>query len=284
MDNTYYASSEGLDGNGVDRYHFNHDAYVEFGKRYAAQMLKAVNRKPVEPVPQQPFGKVEGDSVIAGEPAKIPGKIEAENYDITGIGSGNSSYLDNDSENKGGEYRKDGVDIYTGGDNYAIGYTQEGEWLEYTVDVAAAGEFKLTAHVASGSETSGFSLFVDDKEIVPATTVPKTGEDWSVYEDLPLGSVNLEAGKHVLKLLITGNYVNLDWLEFIDGTTPVRAKLAVSGSPVTYDVFDMLGSHVGRIDAASAQDVSQKVHALVKTGGSYYVKSKNGSTTVRVMK
>jgi hypothetical protein len=125
---------------------------------------------------------------------------------------------------------------------------------------------------------------VDDKEIVPATTVPKTGEDWSVYEDLPLGSVNLEAGKHVLKLLITGNYVNLDWLEFIDGTTPVRAKLAVSGSPVTYDVFDMLGSHVGRIDAASAQDVSQKVRALVKTGGSYYVKSKNGSTTVRVMK
>ena len=40
MDNTYYASSEGLGGNGVDRYHFNHDAYVTFGKRYAEQMLK----------------------------------------------------------------------------------------------------------------------------------------------------------------------------------------------------------------------------------------------------
>ena len=96
--------------------------------------------------------------------------------------------------------------------------------------------------------------------------------------------MNLEAGTHVLKILITGNYVNLDWLEFTDGTTPVRAKFAVSRTPVTYDVFDMLGSHVGRIDAASAQDVSQKVRAFVKTGGSYYVKSKNGSTVVRVMK
>jgi hypothetical protein len=174
------------------------------------------------------------------------------------------------------------VDIEKGGDNYAVGYTMEGESLEYTVDVAATGEYKLTAHIASGSETSGFSLFVDDEEIVPATTVPKTGEDWSVYENFELGSVNLEAGKHVLKILITGNYVNLDWLEFTDGTTPVRAKLAVSRTPVAYDVFDMLGSHVGRIDAASAQDVSQKVRALVKTGGSYYVKSKNGSTVVRV--
>ena len=284
MDNTYYASSEGLGGNGQDRYHFNHDAYVEFGKRYAEQMLKAVNRKPVEPVLQQPFGKIEGDSVIAGEPLKLPAKIEAENYDITGIGSGNSSYSDNDSENKGGEYRKDGVDIEKGGDNYAVGYTMEGEWLEYTVDVTATGEYKLTAHIASGSETLGFSLFVDDKGIVPATTVPKTGEDWSVYENFELGGVNLEAGKHVLKILITGNYVNLDWLEFTDGTTSVRAKLAVSRTPVAYDVFDMLGSHVGRIDAASAQDVSRKVRALVKTGGSYYVKSKNGSTVVRVMK
>ena len=286
MDNTYYASSEGLGGNGQDRYHFNHDAYVEFGKRYAEQMLKAVNRKPVEPVPQKPFGKVEGDSVIAGEPFKLPGRIEAENYDITGIGSGNASYSDNDSENKGGEYRKDGVDIEKGGDNYAVSYTQQGEWLEYTVDVPETGEYKIDAHVASGSETSGFSLLVDDNEIVPATTVPKTGEDWSVYENLLLGIVNLEAGTHVLKILITGDYVNIDWLEFAQSvnTISIRQDFTATGTPVTYDVFDMLGSHVGRIDAVSVQDMSQKVHALVKNGGSYYVKSKNASATVRVTK
>ena len=284
MDNTYYASSENLKGNGQDRYHFNHDAYVEFGKRYAAQMLKAVNRKPVEPVPQQPFGKVEGDSVVVGEPAKIPGKIEAENYDINGVGSGNSSYSDKDSENKGAAYRKDGVDIEKGGDNYAVGYTEDGEWLEYTVNVSANGSFDVKAHVASGSETSGFSLLLDDKELVPAKTVPKTGEDWSVYEDVELGSVKLDAGKHVLKLLITGNFVNIDWIEFAEPSTSIRTNFAVSKTPVTYDVFDMLGSHVGRVEAATSQDVSQKVRALVKQKGAYLVKSKNGSATIRVMK
>jgi hypothetical protein len=284
MDNTYYASSENLKGNGQDRYHFNHDAYVEFGKRYAAQMLKAVNRKPVEPVPQQPFGKVEGDSVVAGEPAKIPGKIEAENYDINGVGTGNSSYEDNDSENKGGEYRKDGVDIEKGGDNYALGYTQEGEWLEYTVNVEHDGVYGVGVNYASGSESSGFSLLLDDKELIPARTLLKTGEDWSVYKTENLGNFDLKAGKHVLKLLITGNFVNIDWIEFADPSTSIRTNFAVSKTPITYDVFDMLGSHVGRVDATTSQDVSQKVRALVKQKGAYLVKSRAGSTTIRVMK
>ena len=284
MDNTYYASSEGLGGNGQDRYHFNHDAYVEFGKRYAEQMLKALNRKPVEPVPQQPFGKIEGDSVIAGEPAKIPGKIEAENYDITGVGSGNASYSDNDSENKGGEYRKDGVDIYTGGSNYAIGYTQEGEWLEYTVNVEHDGAYGVSVNYASGSESSGLSVLLDDKELVPATTLAKTGEDWDVYKTVNLGNFDLTVGKHVLKILITGNYVNIDWLDFFEEYTSVRPKFTATKTPVNYDVFDMLGSHVGRVDAVSVQEASQKARAIVKTGGSYYVKSKNGSAIIRVTK
>ncbi|MBO4829794.1 MAG: carbohydrate-binding protein [Fibrobacter sp.] len=284
MDNTYYASSEGLGGNGVDRYHFNHDAYVEFGKRYAAQMLKAVNRKPVEPVPQKPFGKVDGDSAVAGDPAKIPGKIEAENYDITGVGSGNSSYSDNDSENKGGEYRKDGVDIYEGGDNYAIGYTQEGEWLEYTVDVVSGGAYGVSVNYASGSESSGLSLLLDDKEIVPPMTLSKTGEDWSVYKTENLGNFDLEAGKHVLKILITGNYVNIDWLEFFHEYVSVRPKFMASQVSATYDVFDMLGARVGRIEARTVQDVPQKVRALVKPNGTYLAKSRNGSATIRVIK
>ena len=285
MDNTYYASSENLGGNGVDRYHFNHDAYVEFGKRYAAQMLKAVNRKPVEPVPQEPFGKMDGEDAVAGEPAKIPGKIEVENYDITGVGSGNASYSDNDSENKGGEYRKDGVDIYEGGDNYAVGYTQEGEWLEYTVNVSEDCTVKVSANVASGSESSGFSLLLDDKEIVPPVKVPKTGDDWNIYNVIELGEVKLAAGKHVLKVLITGNYVNLDWIKFEENEPiSIRPNLTLTKTLTVYDVFDMLGSHVGRIESLDAADVSQKVRALVKTGGSYYVKSRTGASTIRVLK
>ena len=176
------------------------------------------------------------------------------------------------------------MDIYEGGDNYAIGYTQEGEWLEYTVDVVSGGAYGVSVNYASGSESSGLSLLLDDKEIVPPMTLSKTGEDWSVYKTENLGNFDLEAGKHVLKILITGNYVNIDWLEFFHEYVSVRPKFMASQVSATYDVFDMLGAHVGRIEARTVQDVPQKVRALVKPNGTYLAKSRNGSATIRVIK
>jgi hypothetical protein len=275
MDNTYYATSENLGGNGVDRYHFNHDAYVTFGKRYAEQMLKAVVRTPVEPVPQQPFGKIENGEAVAGEVAVIPGKIEAENYDITGIGSGNSSYKDDDSENKGKAYRNDGVDIEAIADGFAVGYTNEGEWLEYSVNVKASGDYAVKARLASGSETSGFQLLLDDKELASAFTAPKTGEDWKTYEEVDVGEVKLTEGKHVFKILITGNYVNIDWLEFADKSSSriVGGKLQARNEPRNYKVFDPMGICVGSVRAMDANEAVQQAKMKIKGMKNLYVKA-----------
>lgn len=152
----------------------------------------------------------------------IPGKVEAENYDKAGQGF---SYYDMDMENKSGSYRDDGVDI-EGVDcnndgsckSYVIGYTQEGEWLKYSVNVAADGEYAISANVATSADTKGFKLFMDDKEIAGDYTVPATGEGWSDYKVIEVGKANLTAGKHVLKLQIVGSYVNIDWVEFKDAS------------------------------------------------------------------
>ena len=274
MDNTYYATSENLGGNGVDRYHFNHDAYVTFGKRYAEQMLKAVVRTPVEPVPQQPFGKIVDGEAVAGDAAVIPCKLEAENYDINGVGSGNNSYKDDDSENKGGAYRKDGVDIEEITDGYAVGYTNEGEWLEYSVNVKATGDYTVKARIASGSETSGFQLLLDDKELASSFTAPKTGEDWKIYEEVDVGEVKLTEGKHVLKILITGNYVNIDWIEFADKSSSRIAGygLRVSNEPRNYMVFDPMGVCVGTVRALNANEAMKQVKIKVKGVKNLYVK------------
>ena len=275
MDNTYYATSENLGGNGVDRYHFNHDAYVTFGKRYAEQMLKAVNRAPVEPVPQQPFGKIENGEAVAGEPAAIPGKIQAENYDITGVGSGNNSYKDDDSENKGKAYRNDGVDIEEITDGYAVGYTMEGEWLEYSVNVKTAGDYAVKVRLASGSESSGFQLLLDDKELGSAFTAPKTGEDWKTYEEVDLGDVKLTEGPHVLKILITGNYVNIDWIEFTSKSLPiVRGRMQTKAELRNYMVFDPMGVCVGTVRAMNANEAVQQAKENFKEMKNLYVKAK----------
>ena len=46
---------------------------------------------PTEPTPREPFG---------GKVAEIPGKIEAENFDIPGTGKANKSYYESDSDDR----------------------------------------------------------------------------------------------------------------------------------------------------------------------------------------
>ena len=223
-------------------------------------------------IPQEPY---------KGSAAAIPGKIEVENYDVGGSGK---AYLDKDDDNKGGEYREDAVDIVKGGTGYAIGYTQEGEWLEYTVDVAAAGEYALTASYATSSENAGIKLYVDDVAVTDNIIFPQ-GADWETYTAFDAGKVNLSAGKHVLKLEIVGNYVNIDYLDFCagakcgaadttitdpsgtgDSTTLVQNYRVNFGMVQTYGIFSLNGRLLGKVSATSLTEAHVKARNLVQRG------------------
>src|SRR5690606_4091302 len=69
-----------------------------------------------------------------GEPAPIPGRIQAEAFDLGGGGVG---YLDASAGNTGGAFRpEEDVDIEaTAGGGFNVGWIEPGEWLNYTVDV-----------------------------------------------------------------------------------------------------------------------------------------------------
>ena len=153
-------------------------------------------------VPQYPYNNVA---------ATIPGVIEAENYDEAGQGF---SYFDVDTENKGGAYRTDEVDIVAAGQGYAVGYTDKGEWLEYTVNVADTDEYTVTANVSNSNELEGFQLYVDDKLVTNSYTIPQVSEDWSEYKEVPVCRTRLEKGEHIIKIQIVGSYINIDWLKF----------------------------------------------------------------------
>lgn len=153
-------------------------------------------------VPQTPY---------KNQVSTIPGTIEAENFDEAGQGF---SYFDNDETNKGGSYREEGVDIETVNDGYAVGYTEKGEWLEYTVNVEETDDYVITANVSDAAETTGFQLYMDDVLITEDYTIPQTCEDWKTYEEINIATARLEKGQHVLKVLIVGSYVNIDWIKF----------------------------------------------------------------------
>ena len=229
--------------------------------------------------PPTPYGDVA---------AKIPGKVEAENYDV---GKPNRAYYDNDGDNQGKAYREDAVDIVQldtadKSKGYAIGYTGEGEWMRYTVNFAETGTYEVKVNMATPSENAGVKLYIDGKAVTDEIIAKQNGEnDWSTYSAVSAKTKEIEKGEHALKVEIVGNNVNVDWLEFCKGECKTESlkglRYGVDASR-TYGVYGINGSFVGRIDASNAFDVRSKVNTLVKQSGVYFVKSLNGGFTHRV--
>ena len=223
-------------------------------------------------IPQAPFKDVM---------ANIPGKLEVENYDVGGSGK---AYLDKDDDNKGGEYREDAVDIVKTVDGYAIGYTQEGEWLEYTVNIEREQEYALQISYATSSENTGIKLYVDGKAVLENVTFEK-GANWDTYATLDAGMVKLPKGEHILKMEIIGNYVNIDWLDFKDPTTTALQPsigFRLAPNAMEYHVLDMQGRFIARFKSMGSADLQAKTRAAVGRSGVYLVRPRAGGRMIAV--
>ena len=169
--------------------------------------------------PSEPQGPYDGA-------IKIPGTVEAENYDKGGNGFG---YKDSDNTNEGGEYRKDGVDVVSANGGYAVGYTTSSEWLTYTVNVEKAGKYDVEAFASNGNTDIEIDLFIDDNKI--GSVSGAGSEDWDTYVKLT-GSVTLPAGEHILKVAFASDYNNLDYIKFYEeGTAPEEEEPSTPSTP-----------------------------------------------------
>ncbi|WP_290734185.1 MULTISPECIES: carbohydrate-binding protein [unclassified Fibrobacter] len=236
------------------------------------------------PEPQKPFG---------GKAWAIPGKIEMENFDEpgTGRGAGVDSYNENDSENHGDSDLREGtgVDLYKKATGVIVGYNQAGEWLEYTVNVKEAGDYTMFAAVASANSTSGFQLSIDGENITDAIAVPQASSGEENYDDYNKVSANvkLPAGEHILRFTVTGDWMDIDYINFVagkdaedsdplEGTTAIKtvAQFNSFGS-YTYRVFDLKGKQVGTVNLDGAH-VGDALRAAGFSKGMYMLRSLRG--------
>ena len=160
--------------------------------------------KPVAPGGTSPPA---GLSPYTGVPASVPGTILASNFDNGGEGV---AYHDTTPGNTGGAYRQTGVDIQPAADGgYNVGWTAPGEWLNYTVNVAAAGSYTVHLRVAS---VGGASLHVGfngpSAGVWPSVVVPNTG-GWQAWTDVAV-PVSLGAGIQQLTVMFDTGAVNLE--------------------------------------------------------------------------
>jgi beta-glucanase (GH16 family) len=163
----------------------------------------------------------------------IPGKVEAEFFDIGGEGV---AYHDNDVDNHGSVFRtEETVEIETTADTgggHDIGWTGVGEWLEYTVNVTQTGSYTIQARVAvegNGGDGGTFHLELgdgggDDADITGPMLIPNTG-GWQNWTTISVSGVNLTAGTYKLRLEedIFGpdfRFGNFNWFNFVLETEP----------------------------------------------------------------
>ena len=147
----------------------------------------------------------------AFKPHMIPGTIEAEDFDT---GCRGDAFYDRDDRNEGGQYRlSEGVDIEkcsAGGFN--VGWTHTGEWTAYTVTVSQSAPYQISFYVASAYNSGKMHLECDGADKTGMIAVPNTAgfQNWAVIKK----SIKLDAGPHLLKLVVDGDFFNLDKMVF----------------------------------------------------------------------
>jgi endonuclease/exonuclease/phosphatase family metal-dependent hydrolase len=194
----------------------------------------------------------------------IPGAFQAEDFDNGGAGV---AYKDNTPGNVGVGYRATDVDIAATASGYAVGWIAGGEWLNYTVNVTASGNYRIVTRVASAGTGGTFHIEFNGVDKTGPLTVPNTG-GWYTYRDLPV-VVSLSAGVQRMRVVFdqssssTGAVGNLSFFSLTKTTetatsgstsAPTGSATPFTGSPwaipggIQAEDFDNGGQGVGYKD------------------------------------
>jgi hypothetical protein len=158
-----------------------------------------------------------GQSPYGGTPRTIPGRIQAEEFDT---GGQDVAYVDTTQENLGGAFRPDEfVDIEQAGDSaneYNVGYTRAGEWLEYTVDVTS-GTYDIEVYASTAFDGRELAIHLGS-ETLGTVQIPNTG-GWYNWQSTTLEGVDVsQAGEQILRVEFLTDSTNLHWLRFIENS------------------------------------------------------------------
>ena len=247
---------------------------------------------------------------VTGEPPEvkpfkgaieIPGTIEGENYDTYAF-----EHAQSESDATG--YRTDDAGIVKAGEGFALGYTSAGDYFEYTLDVKAAGSYKVSVNGATGNSADG-SVTVSVGTQKVAVAVVAQG-DWDTYSESAGGEIQLQAGKQTLRLTVNDNNLNVDWIKIaaIDeapissssegpaensSSSSVTEALAGSiqmnrGPVLTHcEIFDLNGNRIKGVDATAGTPGELWNQVKVNLGeGVYIMRFGSGKSmqTLRVRK
>ena len=257
-------------------YEFNTGAlpfgiYNMFAKVYAGVSFNISNIITIQVGNQVPY---------SGTASAIPGVIEAAHYDAFEGGNGqNIAYYDSSIDNQGGFRPSEYVDASTeGSEGDTVGWFSGGEWLEYTVDVQTTGCYDLSIRYASGNTSGGGPIYfeVDGVKVSQDIMFSHTG-DWGNWSTKATSNVDLAAGTHVLRLVVTNGEVNLGRMTFSYNAVACTPPGENTGLPFDFETtpttanFNNFDGGTATVEAVSSPqstgNTSGKLTKIVRDGG-----------------
>jgi hypothetical protein len=230
-----------------------------------------------------------GPTPYNGTPVTLPGTFEAEEFDD---GGAEVAYHDLSSGNSGGAFRVSDVDIEPSADpnadmtpaaNYNVGWVVAGEWLNYTVNVVAAGRYTIAVRVASIGTGGTFHIDVNGSDKTGPLVIPNTG-GWQTWTTVMASDVPLDAGIQTFRLVMdsvatSGAVGNFNWVRVSPSSvsTPYSGTAVVLPGIIEAEYFDNGGPETAYHDdspgnaggVARATDVD--IESTGDTGGGYNV-------------
>ncbi|MEA3288400.1 MAG: glycosyl hydrolase [Candidatus Marinimicrobia bacterium] len=177
---------------------------------------------------------LENGTPYLGIPFAIPGVVQAEFYDLGGEGV---AYHDNDAVNLGVPFRSsEGVDIEASNDvggGYNIGWIENGEWVEFTIDVSEAGIYNVIPMIASVPGGGSLHIEFNGIDLTGVRSIPVTG-GWQFWQELQIPDVFLSAGEQIMHVSFDTGGFNLNWIE-IEASTAITGR----GSPEIPGYFEL---------------------------------------------
>lgn len=153
----------------------------------------------------------------------IPGKIEAENFNRM-FGVANEWTADE-------------------GGGQDVGWIEDGDWMDYNVNVSTAGNYTVNFRVATTDAGQQLQLKTSDGSVLATVNIPQTGgfQTWRTVSVM----VSLKAGTQTLRILSVQNgWWNINWAEFVaisatlvSGYTPIPGKIEAENYSSMYGVI-----------------------------------------------
>jgi endoglucanase len=189
---------------------------------YTRAGTNRVHRDVIDALMRQPHNRQ--TIPFANNSIKNGAMIKAVNYDL---GKNGYAYWDRDTAdyrvsgingvgNRGHTYRNDGVDIVMDSSHYEtyyVNHIEDGEWLQYTIDVKQKGIYTIGLSVASKTTGGAVSISINNTKAGIVQSISPTGGD-KKWETTWFKNISLAAGRQTLRVYADKGGFNFSSISF----------------------------------------------------------------------